>query len=64
MTLRWVLPSGLRSFVANLLVGLTVALAVTTSVLLGAVGLLVFLASLPRPDLRARPDRLLGARDL
>jgi len=47
MTLRWVLPAGLRSFVANLLVGLTVALGVTTSVLLGAIGLLVFLAALP-----------------
>jgi hypothetical protein len=47
VTLRWVLPSGLRAFVANMLVGLTIALAVTTSILLGAVGLLVFLASLP-----------------
>ncbi len=47
LTLRWVLPAGLRSLLANLLVGLTVALAVTTSVLLGAVGLLAFLAALP-----------------
>ena len=47
VTLRWVVVGGLRSFVANLLVGLVVVATLIPLLALGGVGLLVALAALP-----------------
>jgi hypothetical protein len=47
VTLAWVLPAGLRAFVSSLLIGATIVLAVTTTLVLGILGVVVLLALVP-----------------
>jgi hypothetical protein len=47
VTLGWVVPAGLRSLLASLIVALAAALTLTTSLLLGPLGILAILALMP-----------------